>query len=126
MSLELIRFLSSSLAVSNMYVLRPLKDTVWIAEHLNSDAVLGHTSLSAFDALEIPYGGHLPTLKVQKIAVNYPGFTDCAPESCFPTKPVEAICTPSCSNLMMTKSFIKVDLLKLEKFTMEESSFCGT
>ena len=46
-------------------------DNVWVAKDLNTDAILGDSSLSAFQALTIRYGdGHLPTLEVKEVRIE--------------------------------------------------------
>ena len=91
-------------------------DTVWIAEHLNSEAILGNSSLSAFEALNIKYGGHLPPLQIQNISATKPSeFIDCPPVSCFPEKPVHPIRAPSRRQSQEDRMFIKAELQKLRQ-----------
>ena len=66
-------------------------DTIWVAEHLTSDAILGHSSLSSFQALTINYGGHLSPLQVQQISSVSSGYAECKPVSCFPAMPTTPI-----------------------------------
>ena len=91
-----------------------LLDTVWIAENLNSEAILGNSSLSAFKALNINYGGHLPPLHIQELSTVRPKtFADCPPVSCFPEKPVNPIRAASRRQSLEDKNFIKEELRNL-------------
>ena len=64
-----------------------LVDNVWVAANLTSEAILGHSSLSAFHALTIRYGGTLPALEVHQITTTDPktksSFTTHQPVKCF-------------------------------------------
>ena len=87
-----------------------LLDTVWVAEGLNSDAIMGTTSLSAFKALTIRYGGALPTLHVQEITTKSAGFVDHAPVSCFPIKPSLPLRAPSRRQSQEDRHYIKGEI----------------
>ena len=92
-----------------------LLDTVWIAEHLNSDAILGHSSLAAFKALNINYGGNLPTLHVQEINTTGKSlnFAYCEPVSCFPIRPETPIRAPSRWQTPEDRAFLKAETQRL-------------
>ena len=49
-----------------------LVDNVWVAANLTSEAILGHSSLSAFHALTIRYGGTLLALEVHQVTTTDP------------------------------------------------------
>ena len=88
-------------------------DTVWVAEHLPTGAILGQTSLSSFNALQINYGGHLPTLNIQELVVKSSVFADCTPVSCFPVKPSTPIRAPSRRHSLEDTIFLKTEIKKL-------------
>ena len=88
-------------------------DTIWIAESLTSEAIFGHSSLSAFQALTIRYGGHLPPLQVQEITIPLVGFALCPPVSCFPIKPSTPIRAPSRLKSLEDRNFIKAEIQRL-------------
>lgn len=89
-----------------------LVDTVWVAKHLNTDAIMGESSLKSFKSVQINYDGHLPTLQVAsaKETLNY---AECSPVSCFPTKPDTPIQAPSRRQSPEDKDFIKAEIKNL-------------
>ena len=88
-------------------------DNVWVAKDLNTDAILGDSSLSAFQALTIRYGGHLPTLEVKEVRIESSNFANCAPVSCFPITTKTPCRAPSRRKSQEDKAFIKVETEKL-------------
>ena len=61
-----------------------LTDSVWVATNLTSDSIFGQSSLSAFGALTIRYGGELPDLTVNQITSDFKSsFTTHKPVQCF-------------------------------------------
>ena len=61
-----------------------LLDTVCVAADLNTEAILGQSSLAAFKSLTIRYGGNPPPLTVQNIALEAnSSFTTHPPVCCF-------------------------------------------
>ena len=61
-----------------------LLDTVWVTADLNTEAILGQSSLAGFKSLTIRYGGNLPPLTVQNIASEAnSSFTTHPPVRCF-------------------------------------------
>ena len=88
-------------------------DTVWVAQHLNSDAILGRSSLSAFQALTIQYGGHLSPLQVQGVSLVPSKFVDCNPASCFPSIPTTPIRAPSRRHSLEDQRFMKNEVTRL-------------
>ena len=88
-------------------------DSVWVAEDLNTDAILGGSSLSAFQALTIRYGGHLPPLEVKEVRIESSTFANCAPVSCFPITPKTPCRAPSRRQSPEDKAFIKEETEKL-------------
>ena len=88
-------------------------DTIWVAQHLNSDAILGRSSLSAFQALTIQYGGHLSPLQVQEISSDTSKFADCNPVSCFPSIPTTPIRAPSRRHSLEDKQFMRAEVTRL-------------
>ncbi len=88
-------------------------DTIWVANHLNTDAIMGLSSLSSFQALTINYGGCLPSLKVQEVSVSFPGFADCKPVSCFPRIPESPAQAPSRRHSPEDRIFIKAEVNRL-------------
>ena len=88
-------------------------ETIWVAQHLNSEAILGRSSLSAFQALTIKYGGHLSPLQVQEISSSSSGFADCKPASCFPSFPTIPIQAPTRCHSPEHRQFIKTEVTRL-------------
>ena len=61
-----------------------LLDNVWVAANLSSAAILGQSSLSAFRALTINFGGKLPILTVNDVSSKEKStFTTHPPVQCF-------------------------------------------
>ena len=61
-----------------------LLDTVWVTANLNTEAILGQSSLAAFKSLTMHYGGNLSPLTVQNIASEAnSSFTTHPPVRCF-------------------------------------------
>ena len=88
-------------------------DTIRVAQHLSSDAILGRSSLSAFQALTIKYGGHLSPLQVQEISSSSSRFADCKLVLCFPWIPTTPIRAPSRRHSPEDKQFIKSEATRL-------------
>ena len=95
-------------------------DTVWVAKNLTSEAILGQSSLSAFQALTFQYGGHLPPLSVNQVISNTSNastFTTHLPVQCFPhlhsaQKPIRA---PARRQQPADKLFIRSEIQRLLK-----------
>ena len=93
-----------------------LIDTVWIAANLSAEAILGHSSLSAFASLTIHYGGELPELSIQHISSDSKSpFADHPPVSCFShiDSSVEPLRAPSRRQSTSDKDFIRQELRQL-------------
>ena len=95
-------------------------DTVWVAKNLTSEAILRQSSLSAFQALTLQYGGHLPPLSVNQAASNTSSastFTTHLPVQCFShlhsaQKPLRA---PVRRQQPANKLFIRSEIKRLFK-----------
>ena len=95
-----------------------LIDTVWVAANLTSDAILGQSSLSAFEALTIQYGGRLPNLLVNHVSTDSKTlFANHPPVTCFAhvDTSVQPLRAPSRRQSVADKDFIRRELLKLQK-----------
>ena len=93
-----------------------LIDTIWITDNLSSEAILGASSLSAFSALTIKYGGQLPALTVNNVtAASISTFTTHPPVKCFThmDSSTPAIQAPSRRHSSEDKIFIHNEILKL-------------
>ena len=93
-----------------------LVDNVWIASNLLLEAIFGQSSLTAFQALTIQYGGSLPTLKVHQISTAASsGFTRHSPVQCFSQvdKNITAIRAPSRCRSTADKQFIRDEIQRL-------------
>ena len=93
-----------------------LIDTVWIADNLSSEAILGASSLSAFSALTIKYGGQLPALTVNNVtAASRSTFTTHPLVKCFThmDSSLPSIRAPSRHHSPEDKVFIHNEILKL-------------
>ena len=61
-----------------------LTDSVWVATNLTSEGIFGQSSLLAFGALTIRYGGELPDLAVNQITSDFKSsFMTYKPVQCF-------------------------------------------
>ena len=96
-----------------------LIDDVWVAANLTSSAILGQSSLSAFETLTIHFGGKLPILNVRDISIdNQSTFATHMPVSCFlqldHTSP--AIWAPSRCQSTDDKVFMRAEIQRLLRF----------
>lgn len=96
-------------------------DNIWVAEQLTSRAIIGQSSLSAFEAITFRYGGHLPPLTVNEVTANHEavesGFTTHPPVKCFAhvqskLKPIRA---PARRQRLDDKLFIQSEIKRLQE-----------
>ena len=114
-------------SISNALLETPngfIVDTVWVAKNLTSGAILGQSSLSAFQALTLQYGGHLPPLNVHQVTQKVPNsFTTHPPVQCFSNwdntqTPIRA---PSRRQQPDDKLFIRAEIQRLGQSQIQGS-----